>query len=284
MKNILYISLVFILLSCSKYEIEEVSGNQPPSEKLITQEMKEAYINRLYITLTGRKPSSTDFASATDYLNVDDGVDGRAQVIEDVMSSQDYTIRLYDIARADYLESVDTSLIRSDYEQALYILQTATGPTKEYFEEVAAELKSLLEIPDGLISGAVDVTEVHRRLVNNMYYDDINMGTENFVVATFQNFLFRYPTNVELENASAMVDGVPGSVFLQAGNSKLDFIDIFFNTDDYAEGVVITLYRKYLFRDPSTAEMYNDTQAYLSDMDYGTLQQKLLSSDEYFFN
>lgn len=284
MKNFLYIGLVFTLLSCSKYEIEEVSGNQPPVENLITQEMKEAYVNRLYITLTGRKPSTSDFESALNYLSVDDGVEGRKEVIEDIMETEDYTIRLYDIARADYLESVDTALIRSDYEIALYLLQTATGATKEYFEEVALELERLLEIPDGLIDGSISVAEMHRRLVNNPYYDDINMGTENFVVATFQNFLFRYPTNVELENASAMVNGTPGSVFLQGGNSKQDFIDIFFATDDYSEGVVITLYRKYLFRDPTTVEMYDDTQAYLKDMDYQAIQQKLLSADEYFFN
>ena len=32
------------------------------------------------------------------------------------------------------------------------------------------------------------------------------MGTENFVVAMFQHFLLRYPTDSELESAKDMVD------------------------------------------------------------------------------
>ena len=110
------------------------------------------------------------------------------------------------------------------------------------------------------------------------------MGTENFVVATFQNFLFRYPTNVELDNAKTMVDGLPASLFLLSGNSKADFIDIFFDSDDYFEGQVISLYHKYLFRDPDTEEMYRLTTEYFQSHNYQDLQLSILTSDEYFFN
>lgn len=276
--------MVFISLACTKQEIEVVPGNEPPQEKLVTQEMKEAYVNRLYISLTGKKPISSDFDKAVDFLNSDNGKAGREKVIDQVMADADYTIRLYDIARADYLESVDTALIRSDYRNVVFLLQTATGPTREYLLEVEKELKALLEIPAGLISGEIDVKEMHKRIVNNSYYDEINMGTENFVVATFQNFLFRYPTDVELDQAKKMVDGAPGSLFLQAGNSKVHFLEIFFDSDDYAEGIVLTLYSKYLFRDPTTVEMYEETNALLNEASYKELQKKILSGDEYFFN
>lgn len=271
-------------MGCTKTEIEEVSGNKPPGEKLVTQEMKDAYINRVYITLTGKKSTEEAFNQAQEYLSNHEGVAGRLKVVSKVMDTEDYTIQLYDVARADYLESVDTSLIRSDYIQVLDALQSATGPSREYYLEAERELKALLEIPDGLIEGTIDVPEMHRRLVDNFYYDDINMGTENFVVATFQNFLFRYPTSAELEQGKLIVDGKPGSLFLQAGNSKGDFLDIFFTTDDYFEGIVISLYRKYLFREPDTDEMYNQTEALLNGGTYQQLQQQILSSDEYFFN
>ena len=284
MKNIIYILLTFMLISCTKYEIEKVSGNTAPNEILVTQVMKEAYVNRLYISLTGRKASSSEFDLAMDELGASADISSREAVVNLVFSTEDYTIRLYDIARGDYLESLDTAVIRSDYNQVVFALQTATGPTREYLLEAKAEFEALLEIPEGLIDHSIDVTEMYRRVVNNVYYDDINMGSENFVVATFQNFLFRYPTNVELENGTTMVDGKPSSVFLKAGNSKQDFIDIFFDTDDYAEGIVINLFRKYLFREPSTKEMYTWTNEFLLNKDFGQIQKSILTSDEYFFN
>lgn len=284
MKNIIYIFLISTLFACTKYEIEEVQGNQAPDEILVTEVMKEAYVNRLYISLTGRKPTESEFEMALVELGVDADIYSRKVVVDLVFLKEEYTIRLYDIARGDYLESLDTAVIRSDYEQVVYLLQTATGPTREYLLEAEAELKALLEIPAGLIDNTIDVTEMYRRVVNNVYYDDINMGSENFVVATFQNFLFRYPTNVELENGTTMVDGQPSSIFLKAGNSKQDFINIFFDTDDYAEGSVINLFRKYLFREPSTEEMYTWTNEFLLSKDFGQIQKSILTSDEYFFN
>ncbi|WP_041627693.1 hypothetical protein [Owenweeksia hongkongensis] len=284
MKNILYIVLTLTIFACTKHEIEEVSGNQAPGEILVTQAMKDAYINRLYISLTGRKPTSAEFSLARKGLGNLAGTPARGVVIDQIFSKEDYTIRLYDIARGDYLESLDTALIRSDYQQVINALQTATGPAREYYLHAERVLKAMLEIPAGLLDETINITEMYRRVVDNIYYDDINMGSENYVVATFQNFLFRYPTNVELENGTNMVDGTPSSLFLKAGNSKQDFIDIFFDSDDYAEGLVINLYRKYLFREPTTTEMFIDTDLFIANGDYRELQKKILTSDEYFFN
>ena len=283
-KNIIYILLILMSFGCTKKEIEEVSGNKVPSEMVVTQAMKNAYVNRLYISLTGRKPTNAELSLALQGLGNLAGKSSRAIVVDQIFSKEEYSVRLYDVARGDYLESVDTALIRTDYEDVVYALQSATGPNRDYYLEVEQELKALLEIPMGLLDESMSVSEMYRRIVNNIYYDEINMGTENFVVATFQNFLFRYPTNVELQNAKAMVDGNPASIFLQAGNSKVDFIDIFFDTDDYAEGLVINLYRKYLFRDPSTQEMYSETDLFINNGDYREIQKRILISDEYFFN
>ena len=56
-------------------------------------------------------------------------------------------------------------------------------------------------------------------------YDEINMGTENFVVSIFQNFFHRYPTAAELYSASNMVDGNQSTIFNTNGSSKKDFIE-----------------------------------------------------------
>lgn len=275
--------LIICLIACSKVEIETLEGNQPPGETILTTEMKENYVNRVYIILTGRKPDSQEFSVALAQFG-DGGLEARQALVQNIFTKKEYHQKLYATARADYLQGVDTAQITRDHQQAAQALQTATGPSKEYWEKVVSKLFDLLTIPRQLDSGLIGTVEMHRRIVDNVYYDDINMGTENFVVATFQNFLFRYPTNVELADASTMVDGFPSSVFLQPGTSKGDFIDIFFESDDYFEGQVVGLYNRYLFRDPVTSEMVAATNAYALDRDYQKLQQSILASDEYFFN
>lgn len=284
MKKVFPFILIITLLSCSKYEIETISGNQPPDELVVTTEMKEAYVNRLYITLLGRKAAPAEFSSSTAVLGSEALSPVREALIDTLARQDSYHGQLYAIARADYLESVDTAQITADYQEAAVALQNSAGNAREYWLDRLVRIGALNRIPGQLDSGLINMIEVHRRVVNSPYYDNINMGTENFVVSCFQNFLFRYPTKIELAECSKMVDGFPGSLFLQAGSSKKDYLDIFFNSDDYFEGQAINLYKKYLFRSPLTSETTTVMAAYQQQRDYLKLQKEILASDEYFFN
>ncbi len=283
MKLLYTISLIFFTLACSRYEIETITGNMPPQEQVVTEAMRESYVNRLYISLAGRKALPLEFEEALEMLGEEADSASRHALINSIMSMKSYKTQLFTVARVDYLESVDTALMARDYQQALQALQVASGQEKEYLQKLVDRIKPLLEVVAQLDSGTIDQIEVHRRIIDNPYYDQINMGTENFVVATFQHFLFRYPTQVELSQASTMVDGFPSSLFLQAGTGKDDFLDIFLNSDDYFEGQVRTLFNKYLFRDPTTPEMAAYTHRYASGRNYPNLQLSILGSDEYFF-
>lgn len=278
------IVLAFLVIGCSKTEIEEIDGNSPPAEQIVTAQLKESYVNRLYITLVGRKATSEEFDYALEVLDQEALIDDRASLVNSILALPEYNKELYAVVRGDYLESVDTAVIARDYKQAVEALKTATGGSKEYWLEVERTLEKLIEIPKLLDVKQIGIVEIHRRVVDNPYYDDINMGDENYVVATFQNFLFRYPTGVELESGKDMMAGNPASLFLQAGSSKFDFIDIFFKADDYYEGQVINLFRKYLFKNPSTEEMATYTNEFMMSKDYKQLQNNILSGDEYFFN
>ena len=283
--NKLYpIILIIILMSCEKYEIETIDGNQPPDEVVVTSNMKEAYVNRLFITLLGRKAEPVEFTESVQMLGEFATKDSREALIDSLAVQPEYLHELYAIARADYLESVDTATIRTDYNQAVDALKVTTGNAREYWLDRVERIGALLRIPGQLDSNLIGIIEVHRRVINNPYYDNINMGTENFVVATFQHFLFRYPTNVELSESSKMVDGLPASLFFQAGSSKEDFLEIFFDSDDYFEGQVINLFRKYLFRTPDNQELLPIMNSYQQDLLYLDMQKQILASDEYFFN
>ena len=98
------------------------------------------------------------------------------------------------------------------------------------------------------VSDSIDIITVQRRMVNNFFYDQLNMNAQNFVLAVFQQLINRSPTQNELLNGVAMVDGFNAIVFFQSGSSKDAFLDIILNTDDYYEGQVVQLYKKYLLR------------------------------------
>jgi hypothetical protein len=107
------------------------------------------------------------------------------------------------------------------------------------------------------------------------------MGTENFVVSCFQHFLNRYPTENELSEGKKMVDGAPAILFLESGQNKTDFVNIFFGSRDYQEGLAINLYNRYLLRNPASIEMGNAVQAFSTTHDYVQMQKDILSTNEY---
>jgi hypothetical protein len=78
-----------------------------------------------------------------------------------------------------------------------------------------------------------------------------------------------------------MVDGFNGILFLQVGQSKRQFQDIFFASDDYYEGQVRLLYSRFLFRSPSSEEMTQFSELYKSTGNYKLVMAQILSSDEY---
>jgi hypothetical protein len=107
------------------------------------------------------------------------------------------------------------------------------------------------------------------------------MGTENFVISMFQHFMFRYPTLQELEDGKKMVDGFYAYLFYQEGNTKDDFIRIFFDSDAFYEGRVRDLYKRYVFREPLIQELKNGTDLYKTTNNYKAVQKLILTSDEF---
>jgi len=144
-----------------------------------------------------------------------------------------------------------------------------------------AKMELLKASTNDLKNGTINIVGLHKRVINNYFYDQINMGTENFVNASFQNFFYRYPTSIELDQSKFMVDGLQGVLFLQIGNDKDDFLNIFFSSDSYYEGQVRDLYLRYLFREPTASESTTLTSTYKNSLNYKTLQKSILVLDDY---
>ena len=78
-----------------------------------------------------------------------------------------------------------------------------------------------------------------------------------------------------------MVNGTTAQLFLQVGQNKVDYINIFFASDDFIQGQVQFIFQQYLFRKPTSAEFSFYANIYKSTNDYKQLQLAVLSLDEY---
>lgn len=288
---LLFAGALLLFSSCKKYEEETVPGNYaPPDYTVDSAALKltiENYVIRLYISTIGREPDSVEKSFGYNLLlDSNLSMNSRYQFLDSVFGNAEFKDKFYERARIDLLQGTDTSEITGQILLIVYvvipsIMNTADSIFIDYYQMEVDRLLEMREIPDSLHAGVISYKEVHRRCINNLFYDQLNMGSFNFVVSMFQHFLDRYPTTSEQVAGVNMVNGNSAVLFLTAGQSKNDFMNIFFASDDYYEGQVLSLYRQYLFRTPTTVEMNNGTLLYMSTEDFIQLQKSILSKDEF---
>ena len=282
--SFLFIALSILTFGCKKKEeLIVVPNNQAPPDHTIASVVKENYINKVYISVLGRKPDSVEVNSGLSIINQHNlSVADRNVFLDTVFSKPGYNQRLYEIASIKFLTTYDTAAITEEIAVFEFLLTDSSYAS--IFNELHIEigrLQELKKIPADLNNGSLSVIGMHKRLLNNYFYDQINMGTENFVVSSFEHLMDRYPTDNELEQSSNMVDGLSGVIFLTQGSTKNTYMDIVLNTDNYFESQVRELYLRYLFRQPTSVEMTQYGSNYKSNLDYKKLQKALLSLNEY---
>lgn len=292
-RNPLYRSgfLLLLLLSACYYNKADfvVPDNQPPPDPTISAIVKENYVNKVYISVLGRKALTDEFDEGLAILDQDELSEAdRSEFLDEVFSKPEYLERVYELARADLLNSLDTNLVVQYIQLFEFLKETSPDSVeRELFDIEIQRLEALRSVLEELATGTIDVVGMHRICLDNFFYDDINMGTENFVVSVFQNLLLRFPTSAEnissneLESSKNMVDGFEAVLFFQIGSSKEDFMNIFLSSNDYFEGQVRLLYNRFLFREPESEEMTQLALQYSLDRDYEQLQKAILTTDEY---
>lgn len=280
---LIIISLSIGLVACSKTEEVLVDGNVAPPDNTIENVTFENYVNKLYISLLGRKATDSEFSEGLNLLEADDlSQTSRESLVASIQALPDYHVHEYEIARASLVEGLDTNTI----QQYIFIfndqLSNETDPDNiAIYNAEILKLQNLMDVTDDLDAGTISMKDVHQRCVYNFFYDEVNMGTENFIVSIYQNFFFRYPTIEELAEATKVVEGLQGIVFYEVASGKESFIELFTESNEYYEGQVRELYLRYLFRDPTAAEMAPLANQYMEGASFKLIQQQILSSDEY---
>jgi len=207
--RVFLIILVFVLSfsSCKKDPII-VAGNEAPPDGTVENVTKENYVNKLYISLLGRKATEQEFQDA--YALVDQhgfSKSDRAALVALLQAKSEFADNEFKIVQANYLNGSDTNDARTwlTIIQQNQGLATDSQVIKAYQKEID-RLLPLFTVADDLRSGALNYVDLQKLTVNNFIYDQVNMGTENFVVSVFQNYLMRYPTNPELTNSKQMIE------------------------------------------------------------------------------
>lgn len=295
MKNILYslflISLVLSLNSCKKEEIITyenliVDGNTPPPYSGVSETKIEIYVNKLYIDILGKQPTQSELTADVAYLKSKKLTLGsRDTLIDQLMSKDEYYTRLYTNATAKFLEGINDFQINQEIAQYNYVitlLYTRGDTFEAQVTEVVRDKLLKLKQADSLYkNGAITVNEFYATFCDNQFYDDINMGSLNFVLSCFENYFLRPASTSETTNGVDMIDGESKIVLLKNGNSKADFIQIVTESDEFYQGLVMENYRSFLSRDPIPYESFKATVEFKNSKDLAEMQKSILKTDEY---
>jgi hypothetical protein len=202
--------------------------------------------------------------------------------VQEILDQDGFLDREFEIYRNDLMNGVDTAEISELITTFEFLLTNSTYMQQWPLIEIEkARLISLRNVGSELKNGTISLIEMQRRCVDNYYFDQLNMGSLNFVIACFQHLLLRNPTQFEQTEGVKMVDGFNGILFLQTGESKAHFEQIFFQSDDYYAGQIKLIYLRFMLRLPTSEEEVFYSSKLKSDGNIKTILIDLLSSDEY---
>ena len=297
-KKIGYIICCILLVSSCEKETVIVSNNDAPFYDKIPTVLLENYVNRIYIDLIGREPLDSEMVNDVEYLRENDvSFESRDFLIyklqfDTVYISGDisykfaYFHRIYDMVKVRLIEGAsngDISFYMSNHF-ADYEVDSVAGNLIEAQKHLIEyyKLKLVIDSESGYYDNIFDIKEMHKRMIYNSIYDQINMNTFNFINAAYDNLLFRYPTQNEFNNSYSMIeDKQPYTIFGFSGSNKYDFTNLICNSREFYEGVIHWAYLTMLARTPSTIErdfLMNDF--YITN-DFQKLQRFIMITDEY---
>jgi hypothetical protein len=298
MKQIQLLSLITIIcclfIACTKDEIiyqnehinVVIEDNEAPPYSGITSIQIESYINRLYIDLLGREPTVSERMQARDYLKSNNlTATAREFVLNQLMATNEYHERFFTIQSGELLNGINTQDINNAMAFYTLLYNNATTANNillmQFYQNEINRLTNLDQAISNYSIGQISINDFFASFINNPFFDDINMGSENFVIGSFEGLFKRLPTSAELAAGIQMVDGFSAQLLQKDGSGKGDFIDIMTTTPEFYQGLTINIYRQLLARDPNSQEMNNGTLSLSANGDYQLLQKEVLKSDEY---
>lgn len=281
MKYLSLLAFLVLLLSCEKSHTVYV--DEFPIDSTITDVELENYINRSYIAILNRKPSEDERISS--FLNLStDPYDRslRGYFIEELQSASRARWVAWQMLSDRILDGLDTSSLSADIERyESFVAASSNVSELEYWQALRDRSLRHYAAYQGWLQGDSSYTALNRCMFRLPAYDEINMGTENFVVSVYQHAFHRYPTDAELSEAISIAEHNWSTLYGSNGNSKEDFLRIITQQNEYWQGLIITLFEQYLYRAPDTHEVLYYLSRLNTDWGYSEMQHHILTSSEY---
>jgi hypothetical protein len=296
--------LPFIMLAlsifpgCQEDETVVVPDNQPPQGQYVSTVQIENYIQRCFIDLLGREALDEEMDFYFNLLKTNElSSESRDAMLLDLQQDTSYrqgdssyrhaySQRIYSLGKGRMLESVENDYIYQEMGQLQNDLSGAINngdsSLAAFFRERIQDAQAVLNIPKDYRLGLLTMDSMHVRLMDNLVYDQINMGTFNFVISAFDNLLYRYPTDAEYEAGYTMVEDNVSTILMgQSGTNRGDFIRIMTEGQAFYQGMIMWTFKTLLLRDPTPNELSFYIASYFVDKDFEKLQRAIMSTDEY---
>jgi len=293
-----YIICFLIVVASCKKDTLVIDDNNPPVYSAIPTVLIENYINRIYIDLIGREPLDSEMLIDVQYLrNNDVSIESRDSLIYKLQfdtlyieGDESYKLayfhRIYDMVKVRLIEGAsngDISFYMSNH-YADYEVDSVAGNLIEAQKHLLKyyRLSDIIDSELDYYNNIIDIKEMHKRMIYNSIYDQINMNTFNFVNAAFDNLLFRYPTQNEFNNSYFMIeDNQPFTIFGYSGSNKLDFTNLICDSREFYEGIIQWTYLTMLARIPTSIERDFLMNDFYITTDFQKLQRFIMTTDEY---
>lgn len=262
---------VLLLAGCKETLVR--SDLPAPELDRVSDENIEKYILRSYIDLIGAAPTEAQIATWKEVLRQGNlSAESRLEMIDALQQNPEYrdayARNLYVAAKAHFLENFPDDGIREFIGRGS--------------EEDDARLRRLLDWPSGYLADTSDIFDLQESCLYNLVYDQINMGSFNFVRASFDNLLWRFPTQSEFDAGFAMVEfGRSAMLFSRQGSDKDSYLDIVLDSEEALQGIVIWQYDQLLARRPTAAETLAQVSQIRSSRQIIQLQREIMQSNEY---
>ena len=289
--------IVSVLFSCKKEDVL-IGNNDSPYYGGVPTVLVEFYVNRVFIDLIGREPFDEEMENEVAFLrSYDLSMEGRDSLIIKLQTDTTfiegdssykfaYYHRMYDMLKVRLIEGASNAYISQDmstwYQN--YVVDSIAGEMLNAYKKLIEynNLNDVLKSELQYYNGIIGIKDIHRRMIFNSVYDDINMNVFNYINAVFDNLLFRYPTQFEFDESYNMIsDNTPQILLGSSGQSKYDFADIMCDSREFYEGVIQWTYLTLIARVPTSEEVDKFMNTFYYDYDFQYIQRQIMISDEY---
>ncbi len=290
-KSVFIFALLLCLNACTKketltvHEYAVIQGNDVPPNTSVSQIQLNNYINKSYIDLLGREPSTAELTLHTNNLKTAKYSEASRKVmITSLLNSYTYYERFFEMFSSKILQSVDSIQMQNDLEY--YPMAIAEANANGFYGYAytltidQANIINLSNAKNDFRNGTIDINTFFYRFIYNPYYDEINMGYANYMLASYQNLFRRFPTADELARGIDMQENTSTSLMGVDGSNLQDLASILTNCDAFYEGLVYDAFDRLLVRVPVSLEMANNTTL-IKTSNYKALQLKIMLESEY---